>query len=80
MSYEAVQGIDPVKPQVRAVVVAFLTRYKVLEKVGALARLWQPLLLEADTTFAPVLADRQSHRVAFKVPAASRLSTRAAGE
>ncbi|WP_433508968.1 hypothetical protein ACQP2T_33965 [Nonomuraea sp. CA-143628] len=42
--------------------------WEVVEKVGALAPLWRPpILLEADTTFAPVLADRRSHRDAFRI-------------
>jgi predicted amidophosphoribosyltransferase len=48
---------------------AFHIMWRVVEKVGALAQLWQPLLLEADTTLAPVLADRRSHRDAFRVRA-----------
>ncbi|MFI7418679.1 hypothetical protein [Nonomuraea sp. NPDC049684] len=47
--------------------------WKVVEKVGALGRLWQPLLLEADTTYAPVLADRRSHRNAFQIPRPDRV-------
>ncbi|MEV0147069.1 MULTISPECIES: hypothetical protein [unclassified Nonomuraea] len=52
---------------------AFHLMWQVVEKVGALAKLWQPLLMEADTTFAPVLADRRSHRNAFRIPRPDRV-------
>jgi len=40
---------------------------QVVGKVGALARLHRPLLLEADDRLAPVFAGRRSHRKAFRV-------------
>ncbi|PRX66987.1 hypothetical protein B0I32_105427 [Nonomuraea fuscirosea] len=52
---------------------AFHIMWQVVGKVAALKRLWQPLLLEPDTTFARVLAARHSHRDAFQVPRAGRL-------
>ncbi|GAA3695172.1 hypothetical protein GCM10022224_070930 [Nonomuraea antimicrobica] len=52
---------------------AFHIMWQVVERVGALARLWRPLLLEADTMFAPVLADRRAHRDAFRIPRSDRL-------
>jgi hypothetical protein len=53
---------------------AFHLMWQVVGNVGALARLWRPpLLLEADTAFAPVLAARRSHRDAFRIPQADGL-------
>ncbi|SDL83516.1 hypothetical protein [Nonomuraea jiangxiensis] len=64
-----VPGNDPETPAT-----AFHLMWQVVEKVPALARLWRPLLLEPDTAFAPVLAGRRSHRDAFLIPRADRLS------
>lgn len=52
---------------------AFHLMWRVVGRVAALARLWQPLLLEPDSAYAPVLADRRSHRDAFRVPRSGRL-------
>ncbi|MEU4231563.1 hypothetical protein AB0F17_45330 [Nonomuraea sp. NPDC026600] len=46
---------------------AFHTMPQVVGKVGALAGLHRPLLLEADDRLAPVFAGRRSHREAFRV-------------
>ncbi|WP_143737817.1 hypothetical protein [Microbispora sp. GKU 823] len=46
---------------------AFPLMDAVVGKVSALARLFRPLLLQADGEFAPVLAARKSHSNAFRV-------------
>ncbi|MEU8176256.1 phosphoribosyltransferase [Microbispora hainanensis] len=46
---------------------AFHHMDKVVGKVGAWARLYRPLLLQADDAYAPVLAARESHPAAFRV-------------
>ncbi|MEU7833679.1 hypothetical protein [Nonomuraea sp. NPDC049129] len=46
---------------------AFDTMTRVVSKVGALARLHRPLLLEVVDTYAPVLANRRSHGDAFRI-------------